>query len=1114
MNMSYRASGRDLGAASLLQKAVVLLVACAPWWAFAQNRVQFQIPVQGADTALTTFAQQADIAVLFPYDAVSRITANELVGAYRVSEGLEILLGGTGLEAVLDDRGQLTIHVVDETQESSGMKRRRALSAFAALATASATNQSAQAQDTPEEVIVTGSRIVRRDLDAPSPILTVESEVFEQNSSVALETVLNQFPQFNPGATQFTTGDIQPTANSSPGASTLNMRGLGPSRSLVLLDGRRAQPVNAGMTVDVNTLPAAAISGVEVISGGAAATYGPDAMAGVVNFKLRRDFEGVDINYQTGTTAAGDGNETRADVLFGGNFGDGRGNAMFSVGYAQRDAAWQMNRDFFVDGFNDPGTPANYPRIDFPYYTPVASNLPSQEVVNQILGSTTNQSRNTLIYVNPLDGQAFRANGLGYTGPTTFPYKIRSHNGTLEQGSPRSYVSTPLTRYTAFGKAVYDVTDDVSIFAQGTFVSSNVATTLYPTAIVNFDAPRNPAMEPEELRLVLDSRSDPDANYDLSRVAYWMPNRNTSNETKLNEFIVGAEGDIFDSNWTWEAYSSYGQTTLLTTMENFIWLDRHQEFILQPNFGRGGSIVAQAANIGTQQTFTCTSGIPVFEPWILGPHGEVNYYNDFQLSTDCAEAITARMSQANVVEQRVTEANVQGKLADMRAGELRAAFGISTRMNRSAFEPDALFLAAAPAGGQTDVDEVYGEILVPVTGKLELEFGARYSDFTTGDFALDAKSYKSLFSWAPTEAMRFRGGWQRANRTPNVAELYSGPTSLGFTWTAGDACRADTTHPWGNLPSNPNRAQMQQLCAELIYKEGATPGNNRFDVDRDQFPFDGGSTSNVHTVLNIGNPRLQAEVADTYTLGMVWQASDRSLNFSVDLYEIEIANVVGNLGFLTAYEQCFNVNGVSNPTYSVANPYCQAIRRDPETGNAGSVEGGSFNLSQRHTSGVDISVSWSKDMLGGEFGITSSVNKLFTWKQPAAADPDSPLLEYAGYGDDFEYRLFTQFSYARGALRVGLNWRYLPEVINVARVQTPALTTQNTAAYNLFNLNGSWQFAQNLRLRGGVDNILDKEPPRVGINLAGNNPTNAMGVTNSNYDALGRRYYVGLAVSF
>ncbi len=236
-----------------------------------------------------------------------------------------------------------------------------------------------------EEVLVTGSRIVRRDFDAPSPIITVGTEVFQQNSSVAIEAVLNQYPQFNPGATQFTTGEIQPTATTSPGASTLNMRGLGANRSLVLLDGRRAQPVNAAMTVDVNTLPAAAIADVEVISGGAAATYGPDAMAGVVNFKLRKDFEGIDINYQTGFTDAGDGEESRFDVLIGGNFGDDdRGNAMVSVGYANREAAWQMNRDFFVEGFNDPGTPANYPRIDYPYYTPAAGNLPSQAAVNQV----------------------------------------------------------------------------------------------------------------------------------------------------------------------------------------------------------------------------------------------------------------------------------------------------------------------------------------------------------------------------------------------------------------------------------------------------------------------------------------------------------------------------------------------------------------------------------------------------------------------------------------------------------------------------------------------------------------------------------------------------------
>ena len=287
-----------------------------------------------------------------------------------------------------------------------------------------------------EEVLVTGSRIVRRDFDAPSPIITVGTEVFQQNSSVAIEAVLNQYPQFNPGATQFTTGEIQPTATTSPGASTLNMRGLGANRSLVLLDGRRAQPVNAAMTVDVNTLPAAAIADVEVISGGAAATYGPDAMAGVVNFKLKKDFEGIDINYQTGFTDASDGEESRFDVLVGGNFNEDRGNAMFSVGYANREPAWKMNRDFFVDGFNDPGMPANYPRIDYPYYSPVANNLPSQAVVNQVLGTTTNQSRTVDFYSQSIGRHGVpAAERARLYGIKTFPYKIRTHNGSLEEAA-------------------------------------------------------------------------------------------------------------------------------------------------------------------------------------------------------------------------------------------------------------------------------------------------------------------------------------------------------------------------------------------------------------------------------------------------------------------------------------------------------------------------------------------------------------------------------------------------------------------------------------------------------------------------------------------------------
>jgi iron complex outermembrane receptor protein len=989
---------------------------------------------------------------------------------------------------------------------------------YAAMCACIAIQEPANAQDAGlEEVLVTGSRIVRRDFNAPSPILTVGTEVLEQSSSVALETILNQYPQFNPGTTQFTTGELQPTASVTPGAATLNMRGLGANRSLVLLDGRRAQPINAAMTVDINTIPSAAIADVEIITGGAAATYGPDAMAGVVNFKLRRDFEGVNINYQTGVTAAGDGEETRADVLVGGNFNGNRGNAMLSIGYAARDPAWEINRSFYVEGFNDPGTPSNYPRIDYPAYTPAADNLPDQTIVNQVLGTTNNQSRSTDFYINPLDGTVFRPGGaIGYTGPTTFPYKIREHNGNLEQVNPRGYVSTPLTRYSAFGRVVYDLTDNISMFAQGTFVQSDVRTLGPPTPLLNAAVPRQPDIEPYELRLLLDSRPRPEEPWSMSRVSYWFPNRATLNETELNEFVFGLEGSLGQSDWTWEAYSSYGKTTLLTHMENLVYQGPYRFFVSQPNFGRDAQLVMESGNGFSSQTFTCRSGVPIFEPWILGAHGEVIYYNDFELSPDCADALEVRMSQRNVVEQRITEANFQGRLADLRAGELRAAFGVSTRENTSLFEPDQLFLATVPAGGTTDVTELYGEILYPVVGDLELEFGARYSDFETGGFSQDAKSYKALFNWGATDSLRFRGGWQRANRTPNVAELYAGPTRQTTTWAAGDVCRADTTNPWGNVPSNPNRAQVQQLCAELIYKSGGIPGENGFDADRDNFPAGGGVSANVYGLITVGNPRLRAETADTYTFGVIWQAPEANLTLSADWYEIEIADVVGSLGFITAYQQCFNANGTSNPTYSVNNEYCQTIFRNPTTGDADYVEGGNFNLSSRYTTGIDLNVNWRRDMLGGTFAINSALNKLNSWKQPATSDPDAPLLQYAGFGTDFEYQAFTTFSYSTDRLNVGLTWRYLPETKAGGLVQTPDLTTLPTEEYNVFNLYGSWTFGDRVRLRGGVDNVFDTDPPIVGANPANiNNPTNAKGVTSpGNYDVLGRRYFVGVAVTF
>jgi len=987
----------------------------------------------------------------------------------------------------------------------------------------------------PEEILITGSRIQRRDLNAPSPILTVDVSAFEQSSAIALETVLNQYPQFNPGATQFTTGQNQPTADTSPGASTLNMRGLGAGRSLVLVDGRRAQPINAALAVDINTIPSAMIESVEVISGGAAATYGPDALAGVVNFRLKTDFQGINVNYQTGVTDAGDGEESRADVLIGGNFEEGRGNAVFSIGWAERTAALQENRDFFVEGWNDPGTEANYPRVSFPLWTPDSTNLPSQAAVDAVFGvhgiaPGVQRANTTPFYINN-DGSIFRLPGNapppGYTGPTTFPYKIRQ-NGALQETTPRGYVSSPLTRYTGFAHARYDIADNVRVFAQGTFVSSDVAQIQLPFNPPVALMPRavSRPFESPALATLLDSRrlsvngvvgapgTGAEEPWRFNRLSSgYYGNRSNTNQTKLMEFVTGVEGDLAN-DWSYEGYLTYGETVLLTNLDHQIWTERYRDVATRPGFGENYLMQPFLATTGSQQGFYCTTGLPLLEPWVMNVHGEGVFQNPgVTVSEDCLTAITAPITMRNTVTQRVAEFNVEGKLADMRAGELRSAFGVSYRVNEALYEPDPLWDRAVGAGGETKVSELYAEVLVPIVQRLELELGVRYSQFETGGVTQDANTYKALFNWRATDSLRFRGGYQAANRTPNVSELYSGDNRVVTTWVELEPCRSDTTNTWGNLATNPDRLQVQELCRQLMYRSGVIPGNNPFDVNPNGWSVGVPNNGGVYSNVEHGNPLLKPEDSETWTLGVVWQGAERNITISADGYDILIEQAVGNLNFQTAYRQCFNYTGLENPTYSPENPYCEFIHRLPETAESAYVEAVNFNLGLIRTKGVDMDVNWRRDLFGGEFGIRSSLNKLLEWKSFDV--PGSPLYEYAdstAQGGLYDWQAFTTFSYSADRLSVGLGMRYLPEVRNAVLVQTPGANVLNTDSYSVFNVNGTWTFSEKIRLRAGIDNFLDTEPPIVGAQPGVNNN---MGVTmTGRYDPLGRRYFAGISVDF
>ncbi len=240
--------------------------------------------------------------------------------------------------------------------------------------------RTASASDTLEEVVVTGSRIKRRDYDSQSPIVTVNSDAFQNKSSVAIESTLNQLPQFKPSGSQSALSPAQnpfPSATATQGAETLDLRGLGPNRTLVLIDGRRAQPINATLAIDVNTIPLAAIDSVETITGGAASTYGADAISGVVNFKLKRNFQGIEFDAQYGMAQEGDDREPQVSALLGTNFADGKGNVMVSLSYADRSGIQGRDRGWVRAGWSDPGTVAGAPGANLSSYYPGFFNLPT-----------------------------------------------------------------------------------------------------------------------------------------------------------------------------------------------------------------------------------------------------------------------------------------------------------------------------------------------------------------------------------------------------------------------------------------------------------------------------------------------------------------------------------------------------------------------------------------------------------------------------------------------------------------------------------------------------------------------------------------------------------------
>ncbi len=391
-----------------------------------------------------------------------------------------------------------------------------------------------------EEVTVTGSRIKRKDLESNSPLITIDSQQIEQRAGLNLESYLNTLPNYNPAQTPTTTQfDVQPSAVNTVGISTISLRGLGPNRSLVLIDGHRTTPINALMVTDINTIPAAMIDRIEIITGGASTAYGADAISGVTNFIMKKDFQGVAVDVQDSITQAGDGNELDASALMGTKIADGKGNLTMGLEYYNRQSAAQRNRDFYTSAWTDPNAPqmaSNALFVQQSGFAPGVLSTPSQNALQAlwpnrtvapngagVCGSggctlanfyfnpngsvwTNTGPLSTSNYAGPTDGTNGFASQYALDGTVANPGTGPGTISNLKWNNPLALISEPQTRYSFFANGTYDITDNIQFYTNARYGQSRTAT-LLPTATTSIfgweasvpfsaatDSPINPAL--------------------------------------------------------------------------------------------------------------------------------------------------------------------------------------------------------------------------------------------------------------------------------------------------------------------------------------------------------------------------------------------------------------------------------------------------------------------------------------------------------------------------------------------------------------------------------------------------------------------------------------------
>ena len=958
---------------------------------------------------------------------------------------------------------------------------------LATLACGGAANAQEAPADQVEAIVVTGSRIKSPDATSVSPVSTVGDKEIARRGVVRVEDLINTLPQ---AFADQGSGNRGGTVGTS-GTATINLRNLGNQRTLVLIDGRRlmqGDPArSAAQAADINNIPAALIRRIDVVTGGASAVYGSDALAGVVNFMLKRHFEGVQLDVQGGlymhenrnaiasvAKAAGqtpafgrelDGEQQSYSITAGKNFADGRGNITGFFGYKDIDGVGTKDRDFSTCNLS--ATATGY-----------ACSLSSATypVQFQLTNPTTGATRGSYA----LEGNTLR----------TYRTSDGFNNGATYD------LQSPDKRYNADLFGHYQISEKADVYGELMYMHDEADIKLSPTAVFTVSEKincNNPLMSAQEKNLICTSVGLTDAqsaNVIVSQRNALGGSRHDYTSHTSYRGVAGVRGDL-TSRWRYDVYAQYGRTDYSSRLTGDYSLAKFAK-ALRAVTNSSGQIVCESVVNGTD---------PACVP--------INLFQVDGITPAALNYVQNVVRRKGYTEESILSGALTGDLgltSPLAEHAIGVAIGAEYRKEKISFQPDTFYSSRDVAGnsggefpiaGAFDVREAYGEIRVPLVENkpffksLSVEGGVRYSDYST---AGDTWAYKGGGEWTPISDIRLRGSYQRAVRAPNLVELF-GPQRV-VTAAITDPCEGATPKATAAqcALSGVTATQYGSIAPAAGQQSGAMVG---------------------------GNPNLDPETSNTKSFGVqLLPRFLQGLSVSVDYFDIDVKKLITTVPASIELNQCLNA-GIA----------CDLIKRNAATGSlvtSGYVITTSVNAGYLKTKGLDFAASYAhalpelfgKDMgrLGLNFAGTKT-NRYEVQILPGLA----PYRCDGRFGvtcgqpiPQWRHRLVADWT-SRGGVNLSTTWRYIGGTRNdksstsiyLAGTYQPYDLKMPSVSY--IDFAASANVTEKVTLRVGVNNAFDKDPP---LTASTGGQTSNGAFFAGMYDSLGRYMFVGATARF